>query len=77
MNIVSANNKTASKKDIAKEKAMSDTKIYKGKVMGVDCTAENCKYHSLNQCCAQHIDVKNENALRKAETFCATFEARS
>jgi len=56
---------------------MSDTKIYKGKVMGVDCTAENCKYHSLNQCCAQHIDVKNENALRKAETFCATFEARS
>lgn len=56
---------------------MSDTKIYQGKLGHIGCTAENCKYHtSNNYCSAQHIDVRNENALRKAETFCSTFETQ-
>lgn len=41
---------------------------------GVCCHVENCVYHTRgNSCTAANIDVKNENALTKAETFCGTF----
>ena len=41
---------------------------------GVCCHVENCVYHARgNMCTATHIDVKNESALTKAETFCGTF----
>lgn len=41
---------------------------------GVCCQVENCVHHAVGgQCTAAHIDVKNESALTKAETFCGTF----
>ena len=56
---------------------MSDTKIYGEGLCNVGCTAENCKYHASSGCCsAERIVVRNENAMRKAETFCSTFEPR-
>lgn len=60
---------------------MSDTKIYGSHLPGVGCDVTNCKYNGCNTgvgctCCASHITVQNENAMRKAETFCATFEPK-
>ena len=55
---------------------MSDTKIYKNPVQNVGCTAEQCKYNTSKNCTANHIEVCNESAVKKAETFCSTFEAR-
>ncbi len=41
---------------------------------GVGCQVTGCKYHTTdNCCCADNITVKNENAVKKAETFCSTF----
>ncbi len=46
----------------------------KGCLGGVCCHVESCAYHTRgNLCTAAQIDVKNENALTKAETFCGTF----
>ena len=43
-------------------------------ISGVCCNVENCKHHARGDVCtAPHIDVKNESALTKAETFCGTF----
>lgn len=47
-------------------------------VRGVGCSVIGCKFHSSeNRCTAESIDVKNENAVKKAETFCGTFTPRS
>ena len=44
----------------------------------VGCNVKDCKYHSPeNICRASHINVQNENAQRKSETFCSTFECKS
>jgi len=59
---------------------MSDTKVYSGTagtpcLQGVGCGVTGCKYHTKSgRCCAEHIMVQNDNAQRKAETFCSTFE---
>ena len=43
-------------------------------IRGVTCRVENCVYHAEgNLCAAKSIDVKNESARTKAETFCGTF----
>ena len=43
-------------------------------ISGVCCQVESCKHHARgDQCTAPHIDVRNESALTKAETFCGTF----
>ena len=43
-------------------------------IPGVCCHVENCVHHTKGDMCdAGGIDVKNENALTKAETFCGTF----
>ena len=48
------------------------------KLNGVSCCVADCKYHgAANACCANSIDVQNENAHRKAETFCSTFTPRA
>jgi hypothetical protein len=40
----------------------------------VCCSVEACKHHAKGDVCtATHIDVKNEAAVTKAETFCGTF----
>jgi hypothetical protein len=45
---------------------------------GVGCDVKSCKYHSKdNLCTANRINVASENAMRKAETFCATFTPRA
>ena len=45
---------------------------------GVGCGVCACKYHtSENRCTAERINVQNENACRKAETFCSTFTPKS
>lgn len=43
-------------------------------ISGVCCSVESCQYHSLNNACtAPHIDVKDEKAGTKKETFCGTY----
>ena len=43
-------------------------------INGVCCTVESCKHHTIgDQCTATHINVKNEDATTKSETFCGTF----
>ena len=45
---------------------------------GVCCHVENCVYHTMSDMCsADSIDVKNESAMTKAETFCGTFAPQS
>ena len=47
-------------------------------VRNVGCTVKDCVYHTKSDVCtAQRITVSNENAQRKAETFCSTFENRA
>ena len=47
-------------------------------VSGVGCDVFNCKYNDTEcKCCtAEHINVENKAALKKAETFCGTFVPR-
>jgi len=43
----------------------------------IGCNVKDCKYHSPeNLCHASRINVQNEKAQRKSETFCSTFESR-
>ncbi|MGM9522049.1 MAG: DUF1540 domain-containing protein [Oscillospiraceae bacterium] len=59
---------------------MSDNKDCIGgdKLHGVGCDVVSCKYHGGdNYCHADSIVVESENAIRKAETFCGTFEAKA
>lgn len=43
-------------------------------ISGVCCSVESCKYHSMgNACTATHIDVKDEKASAKKDTFCGTY----
>lgn len=61
---------------------MSDSKRYGEWLHGVGCDVTNCRYNGCHQgagctCHAAHIDVRNENAMRKGETFCATFEPKA
>lgn len=47
-------------------------------IQGICCHVENCIYHTKGDACtAKSIDVKNENAMTKAETFCGTFAPAS
>lgn len=42
---------------------------------GVVCNVAHCQYHTPNNCCtANSIDVSNEKAAKKTETFCSTFK---
>lgn len=44
----------------------------------VGCSVESCTYNSEGKhCTADHIHVQNDQALRKDETFCATFSKRT
>lgn len=48
------------------------------KLPGVGCDVTSCVYHGKDgHCHAQSINVESKNALRKAETFCGTFEPRA
>ena len=48
------------------------------KLSGVGCDVINCKYHGKdNHCHADSITVESHSAIRKAETFCSTFEAKA
>lgn len=43
-------------------------------ISGVCCSVEGCAHHAKGDyCTAGHINVKNESAVTKAETFCGTF----
>ena len=43
-------------------------------IPGVRCNVESCRHHAGGDLCtAGHIDVRNDTALTKAETFCGTF----
>ena len=44
----------------------------------IGCSVRDCRYHTAqNLCNARSIYVENEDAHRKGETFCATFENKS
>lgn len=48
------------------------------KLCGVGCDVVSCRYHGCdNYCHAGNINVESENAIRKVETFCATFEPKA
>lgn len=48
------------------------------KLPGVGCDVINCRYHGAdNHCHADSIVVESHAAIRKAETFCGTFQAKS
>ena len=52
----------------------NDPKKQENGIRGVRCSVESCAHHGAgNVCTAAAIDVRNENALTKAETFCGTF----
>jgi len=51
-----------------------DYNMDKDTISGVSCGVTYCKYHTNDDHCkAQGISVQNENAHKKAETFCSTF----
>lgn len=59
---------------------MSDNKYCDcgDRLSGVGCHVESCKYHGTdNFCHADAIFVGSENAIRKAETYCGTFETKN
>lgn len=53
---------------------MSDNRMSRDQITGVGCDVSNCKYNTVDsKCSASHIDVQNERATTKSETYCATF----
>lgn len=53
---------------------MSDNRMSRDQITGVGCDVTNCKYNTIDsKCSASHIDVQNERATTKSETYCATF----
>lgn len=49
-----------------------------GALYGIDCDVTSCKFHGTdNSCHADSIAVESHNAMRAAETFCATFAPRT
>ena len=53
---------------------MSDNRMSRDQITGVGCDVTNCKYNTIDSMCsASHIDVQNERATTKSETYCATF----
>ena len=41
---------------------------------GVGCDVTNCKYNTIDcRCSANHINVQNERAVTKGETYWSTF----
>lgn len=53
---------------------MSDNRMSRDQITGVVCDVSNCKYNTIDsKCSASHIDVQNERATTKSETYCATF----
>ena len=53
---------------------MSDNRISRDQITGVGCDVTNCKYNTIDsKCSASHIDVQNDRATTKSETYCATF----
>jgi hypothetical protein len=82
INCVTANTKSAHKGAKLKKvvSVMMDNKDYENgeKLRGVGCDVVSCKYHGCDNCChASSIVVESQNAIRKAETFCSTFETKT
>lgn len=43
-------------------------------IPGVGCDVSNCKFNTIDcRCSADHINVQNEKAHSKGETYCSTF----
>ena len=44
---------------------------------GVGCDVTNCKYNTVDyHCSAKKINVENNKAVTKGETYCSTFSPR-
>ena len=53
---------------------MGEWEACKGSISGVCCSVESCRYHATgNACTAAHIDVKDDGAAKKKDTFCGTY----
>ena len=49
-----------------------------GTLPDVACGVTGCKYHSgSSHCSAKGINVQNESAHQKADTFCSTFVSKT
>ena len=56
---------------------MSDNRMSRDQITGVGCDVSNCKYNTIDsKCSASHIDVQNDRATTKSQTYCATFRPR-
>lgn len=56
---------------------MSDQLHDKNCITSVGCQVTSCTYNTPDRhCSARRIDVENEKAEKKKETFCATFESK-
>ena len=43
-------------------------------IPGVGCDVTNCKYNTIDRhCSADKINVENNKAVTKGETYCSTF----
>ena len=52
---------------------MSDRKN-KSTIPGMGCDVTGCKYNTVDShCSAERINVQNEKASTKGETYCSTF----
>ena len=57
---------------------MNNNKSEQTKVRGVGCDVVSCRFHGPEDTChAGSINVESHSAVRKAETFCGTFEVTS
>ena len=46
----------------------------KSTIPGVGCDVTGCKYNTVDShCSAERINVQNEKASTKGETYCSTF----
>ncbi|MDO4815432.1 MAG: DUF1540 domain-containing protein [Bacillota bacterium] len=53
---------------------MSEIKSRDSKITGVGCDVTKCKYNTRDRkCSASGIEVGNEKASTKGETYCSTF----
>lgn len=53
---------------------MNEPSRCSGTIEGVCCSVESCRYHSRGNCCtAAHIDVRDESASERSQTFCGTY----
>ena len=58
------------------EDSYTSSLSHAGKIISIDCEAQNCVYNSNYKCHAEHVDIKGCGADNCKETTCATFKEK-